>query len=104
MATRRLLADGERFSSPRLWDLQRAYFERNAIDAWRSGAVPHYVTSNPFVGAAYARIVAAFIRDCLDAGTVDPTQPVYVLELGAGSGRFSFQFLRHFFDERGTPR
>ncbi len=47
-----------------LWDLQAAYFAERGIDAWRQGEVPHYVTSNPTIAAAYAEIVFAFRRTC----------------------------------------
>ena len=84
-----------------LWSLQRAYFERAGIAAWSAGAVPMWVTSNPFIAAAYARVVRAFLHDW-EAGpggsALDPGQPVYVVELGAGSGRFAYHFLRRLTD------
>ncbi len=71
-----------------LWRLQRRYFEQRGVDAWRRGEVPHYVTSNPFIADAYARVIAGFLRDAGGA------EPVDVVELGAGSGRFAFHLLR----------
>jgi tetratricopeptide (TPR) repeat protein len=63
--------------------------------AWRQGTVPHYITSNPFMANAYARVVLGFLCDC-QAGPAPlvPDQPLYIVELGAGSGRFAFHFLK----------
>lgn len=79
-----------RLSRSRLWALQRSYFERAGVTAWQGGQVPHYITSNAFLADAYARAVIGLLRD----GGLDPEQPLYVIELGAGCGRFGFHFLQ----------
>jgi tetratricopeptide (TPR) repeat protein len=80
-----------------LWELQRRFFAAEGIDAWRRGVVPCYITSNPFVARAYSRVVRGFVRDCLARRVlIDHDQPMYIVELGAGSGRFAYQFLREF--------
>jgi hypothetical protein len=76
-----------------LWRAQRAYFERAGLDAWRRGTVPHHVTSNPFIGNAYAEVIAGFVEDWCDDPSIPSTEPVHVIELGAGSGRLAFQIL-----------
>lgn len=83
------LERGVRLSRSLVWRLQRTFFERAGIDAWRRGTVPHYVTSNPFIAEAYARVIAGYLRDWYAAGV-----PVRVVELGAGSGRFAYHLLR----------
>jgi tetratricopeptide (TPR) repeat protein len=92
-----LVEQNQRLSRSILWQVQRDYFARQGIEAWRQGTVPHYITSNPFIASAYARVALGFLRDC-QAGSppLDPGQPVYILELGAGSGRFAFHFLKKF--------
>ena len=87
------LETNERLSGSLLWRLQRNYFERHGIDAWRSGAVPHHITSSPFIADAYARVVMGFLRDC---SVLDHSQPVHIVELGSGSGRFAYSFLKKF--------
>jgi hypothetical protein len=79
-------------SRSRLWRLQRAFFEARGIDAWRQAIVPHYFTSNPYIAAAYAQLVLGYWRDAWP--TLSGAQPLYLVELGAGSGRFAFHFLR----------
>lgn len=93
----------QRLSRSLLWKLQRNYFERQGIAAWSTGAVPHHITSNAFIADTYARVVFGFLRDCHaaanpdDASTFAPldlSQPIYVVELGSGPGRFAYLFLK----------
>ena len=69
------------------------------------GIVPHFITCNAFIGRAYAKVLAGFLRDSVQPGAVtplDPTQPLYVVELGAGSGKFGFFMLRALMELRAT--
>ena len=78
-------------SQSRVWELQRAYYEREATEAFAQ--VPHQIVDNPYVARAFARVVAGFVRDCARGG-LDPAQPLYVVELGAGAGRFAHGCVR----------
>src|SRR6185295_12197231 len=89
------LEENQRLSRSLLWRLQRNYFEQRGIEAWSSGAVPHHITSSPFIADAYARVVMGFLRDW---STLDHSQPVHIVELGSGSGRFAYSFLKKFLD------
>ncbi|NLG98576.1 MAG: hypothetical protein GX491_14570 [Chloroflexi bacterium] len=82
----------KRLSQSLLWKLQRSFYEQKGVEAWSRSAVPHYITNNPFIAAAYAQVVEAFIEDCR-AG-LDERQPLYIVELGAGTGKFAYHFLR----------
>jgi tetratricopeptide (TPR) repeat protein len=90
-----VIESGTRLSESLLWRLQRRYFDAHGPAAWSSGEVPHYITNNPFLAAADADVVAAFLRD------VAPRRRrrggagarCLVVELGSGSGRFAHQFL-----------
>lgn len=77
-----------------LWKIQRSYYERLGVDAWRKGLIPHYVTSNAWVAHQYALLVLGFLRDIANA--LPAVTQVQIIELGAGSGRFSFHFLKKF--------
>ena len=89
-----LLQEGKRLSESLIWQLQRNYFDRQGITAWSTGTVPHHITSSAFIAEAYARVVFGFLRDC--CAQHDVTQPVYIVELGAGPGRFAYLFLKKF--------
>ncbi|HEV3468423.1 MAG TPA: tetratricopeptide repeat protein [Pyrinomonadaceae bacterium] len=89
------LEQKQRLSQSILWKLQRNYFDRQGIEAWSTGAVPHHITSSPFIADAYARVIFGFLRDC-NSAALDDTHPVYVVELGSGPGRFAYLFLKKF--------
>ncbi|HMA91522.1 MAG TPA: hypothetical protein VKP30_02505 [Polyangiaceae bacterium] len=95
-----VMAQGERLSRSALWTLQRACFNQAGVNAWRTGQVPHYITSNPFMAAAYARVVTGFLRDLAAANSCARGDPLTIVELGAGSGRLAFHFLQKLLAER----
>jgi SAM-dependent methyltransferase len=78
----------QRLSQSVLWTIQRRYYGEWGVDAWRTNTVPHYVTNNPVLAHAYAAIALAYLRD--------RREPITILELGAGSGRFAHLFLQAF--------
>src|SRR5262249_55039171 len=58
---------------------------------------------NPYVARAYAQVLFGWLRDMVAISApgqtlpLDPSQPVYIVELGAGSGRLAYHFLKAFF-------
>jgi hypothetical protein len=99
-----MIEEKKRLSESLLWKLQRQYYDQRGLSAWESGTVPSYVTSNAFIASSYAQVVMGFLRDALAAtargdaaARIDPAQTVYIVELAAGHGRFSFLFLKKFF-------
>lgn len=83
-----------RLSQSGLWEQQRAYYHDQGIKAWNSGTVPHYVTNNPLIAAAYVDLIEAHLEDLAAAGALNPEQPVSVVELGGGCGRLAYLILR----------
>ncbi len=104
-----ILAADQRLSQSILWQIQRRYFQQNGLAAWQEDVVPHAISCNPVMARAYSDIVLGYLRDCwaaVQAGdsTLDPAQPIYLVELGAGSGRLLFHFLHDFYPRlRQTP-
>ncbi|MDA0172115.1 SAM-dependent methyltransferase [Solirubrobacter taibaiensis] len=78
-------------SQSRVWELQRAFYEDNASEAFAE--IPHQIVDNPFVAAAFARVVVGYLRDVARGG-LDLDEPLYIVELGAGPGRFAHGFMR----------
>ena len=67
------------------------------IESWSQGVVPHFITCNAFIGRSYAKVLHGYLKDCLKANAkspIDQNEPVYIIELGAGSGKFSFYMLK----------
>lgn len=91
------IEEKQRMSTSILWKLQRAAYCQFGPQAWSHKGVPFYVTSNPYTVRQYAHIVLGYLRDCMVPGAatpLDPSQVVYILDLGAGTGRFGFLFLK----------
>ncbi|KFA88223.1 hypothetical protein Q664_42655 [Archangium violaceum Cb vi76] len=91
-----VLEHNQRLSRSLLWSCQRAFYERQGVEAWRRGLLPGFITSNPVIGRAYAQVVLGWMRDWCAASPRESGQPFHLIELGAGSGRFAFHFLEAF--------
>lgn len=89
-----VLQEPVHFAESRIWQMQENYYRTAGIDAWGKDQVPFYVTSNPVIAKAYAEIVFAFLKD--RRRQTDLNEKIYLLELGAGHGRFCYYFLKHF--------
>ncbi len=90
-----VIESGKRLSESLIWKLQRNFYDQKGVSAWNTGLVPHYITSNSYIAWSYARLIRGFLTDLERTGQIDPTEPVYVVELGAGAGRFSYHCLTH---------
>ncbi|MGG6310503.1 tetratricopeptide repeat protein [Paenibacillus macerans] len=80
-----------RFSEAPIWDIQRKYYEEEGLKAWNNDQVPQFITCNPLIAAAYAEMIFGFLQDRADKE--DRSEPVLIVELGAGAGRFAFQVI-----------
>ena len=81
------------FSESLIWQLNRNFYLKKGLEAWRDGTVPHHLTSNSMVGKTYAELIFAFLKDT--AAKEQTKEKVYILELGAGHGRLAFHVLKH---------
>jgi hypothetical protein len=83
-----------------IWRLQREFYACRSVLAWTDDKIPSFITSNPFIAEIYAGIVADFLSDCAEISRhnstpVSPENPLRILELGAGTGKFACLFLHH---------
>lgn len=92
-----ILEEGMRLSKSMLWGLQTAAYCQFGPEAWGSKTVPSYITSNPYIARQYAYLVLGFLRDCFAPNSstpIDLKEPLYIFDLGAGTGRFAYLFLK----------
>ena len=81
------------FSESKIWQFNQDYYNKEGPNAWRSGTVPHHLTSNSVVGRTYAQLILAHLKDMASIGRL--SEMVYIIELGAGHGRLAFHIIRH---------
>src|SRR5262249_3087431 len=83
-------------SQSMLWRLQREFYDQRGLKVWTQDMLPQYITNNPFIAEIYARVVFGFLLDCGGASAgISPQNPLRILELGAGPGKFSWLFLKN---------
>jgi tetratricopeptide (TPR) repeat protein len=85
-----IVEQGQRLSQSRLWALNRRFYMQQGMRAWLDGPVPFNITANAHLAYAYAQVIHAYARQ----QALDPTQPMYIVELGAGTGRFAYYIVR----------
>jgi hypothetical protein len=86
-----VLEDFRPLSQSLLWGKIGEFYEAHGRSAFTEHTVPNYVTTNAFVARAYSRVIFGFLKDAIAAGQIDPEHPIYVIEIGAGSGRLGYR-------------
>ncbi len=86
-----MMEQGARLSQCKLWDMLRDYYANQGINAW-ANSVPSFITSSVYMAESYAECIIGFLTDYLDR--IDLREPVYIVEMATGTGRFSFHLLR----------
>jgi SAM-dependent methyltransferase len=79
------------FSKSTLWKWQKEAYLSLGPTSWSQGFVPSYITSNPFTARWMALLVVHYFK----SRPINLEEPVTIIDLGAGSGRFSFLFLSY---------
>jgi hypothetical protein len=86
-----IVEENKPFSQSLIWQLQRQYYINQGEKAWSQMRIPFGITTNPFIAMAYSRMIYGFLRDWLPQ--IDVSEPVYIIEIGAGPGRLGFNIL-----------
>ncbi len=82
------------FSESRLWEMQKAYYDKHGVEPFSSHKIPNYITNSPQTARSYAELIYGFLRDLGRQGRDQET--VYLVELGAGTGQLCFHILQYF--------
>ncbi len=80
------------FSKAAIWQTQRQFYEKKGIEAWEK-ELPFFATSNTFLADRYASSIQAFMQNWAIAHP-ESTEPFQIIELGAGTGQFSYYLLQ----------
>jgi len=74
-----------KLSESSIWKMLMRFYDSEGIKAWSKSVVPYFITCNSFLAYKYAIIINTILEKA--------TQPVYIVELGTGSGKLSFLIL-----------
>ncbi len=83
-------------SQSMIWKLQADFYANQGPKAWIKGIVPQYITTNPYIANVYAKTVFGYLRDFSSTPEFDKDTTIYIMELAAGVGRFTYTFLKRF--------
>ncbi len=81
------------FAESLVWQLNKDFYQQNGIAVWSNEMVPHQITNSALAATTYAELIYAFLKDLELKEKTESI--VYILELGAGHGRLSFNILEH---------
>lgn len=81
-----------RLSRSTVWSLQRNFYDRQGVNAWKDAHIPFEISSNAYLSRRYAEVLLGFMRDARAGhlGVDGGQQPLLIVELGSGSGRLGF--------------
>ena len=94
--TTTILDSAKPLSKSIIWKLQSDFYENQGPEAWIRGIVPQYITTNPYIANLYAKTVFAYCRDIVSTEEFNKDSTIYIMELAAGVGRFTYTFLKRF--------
>jgi tetratricopeptide (TPR) repeat protein len=79
----------QRISQCSIWKLQEDYYRNLGMAAW-DNRTPYFLTNSQVVADNYASLILATLLD----RPADLSQPVYIVELGSGTGRLAYNLIR----------
>lgn len=83
-------------SKSALWIKMQDYYHNIGPEAWQNELVPLQISSNKNLALAYANVIIGNMLDWYQANPLKANEePFYVLEIGAGHGKFSFYVLKY---------
>ncbi|MCL1123192.1 GNAT family N-acetyltransferase [Shewanella surugensis] len=82
------------FEQAAFWQQQLAHYQQAGPKLWQQGLIGHDISHLPTMVNSYCQILVKYLLDGLYNGAIDDSQPIYVLELGAGCGRFAILVLQ----------
>lgn len=83
-------------SKSALWSKMQEYYHNMGPEAWQEEVVPLQISSNKNLALAYANVIVAQINDWFAKNArQEKEEPFYIIEIGAGHGKFCFYVLKH---------
>ncbi len=77
-----------------IWNLQADFYASQGIKAWSAGTVPFHITNTPILARTYNALILGYLRDLQAQNLLCKNTPLFILEIGGGTGRHAYMFLR----------
>jgi hypothetical protein len=74
-----VLEDFTPFSKCHLWKLMMSFYDRQGVESWAQGIVPHFITSNTFIAKRYSQLLKAYFQDMTRTTCTTPVSQTLVL-------------------------
>ncbi len=87
-----ILEENVRLKDSCLWKLQEAVYSEFGPSAWAKKGVPFYLTQNPLIAKQFSYLILSYLQEAIKKKT---DEPVYIFDLGAGSGKLGYLILKH---------
>jgi SAM-dependent MidA family methyltransferase len=96
LKTKKHIWEGFRpLSESSIWEWMGDFHKKQGIDAWTIENIPYFATSNSLIAQQTAYIVSQYLKDMNEKNIMQNNdKPLIILEVGAGSGRFGYLFLK----------
>lgn len=82
-----------KLSNSKIWSLMTEYYNHMGPDAWKDEIVPHDISTNKYLANIYAELIVSALTDW-ELKNPQSTDPLYIIEIGAGHGKFGFYVLK----------
>lgn len=92
----RILQPYTPFTEAVRWGIQFNYYANKGLRAWLDKSVPTTITTNSFAAITNATLVLEAAVKQTEMGALGASDPVVVMEYGAGLGLFAYNFIRRF--------
>lgn len=79
------LEDFTPFSTCHLWKLMMSFYDRQGVESWAQGIVPHFITSNTFIAKKYSSVLVSYFRDAMRANSSSRVCFIWISVTRAGA-------------------
>jgi hypothetical protein len=85
-----ILDERKRLSECQIWQMLYDVYATGGTALWEQ--IPYHITNNRILADTYAELILSFLIDSIEI--LDKNEPVYIIEMGAGTGCLSFYLIK----------
>lgn len=78
----------------KIWSYLRDYYKRTNGIFNQNPETPSFISNSSYIADSYANVIIKFVIDWYRSSEADKSEPIYILEVGAGQGRLAYLTLK----------